>query len=78
MTIDMDFNAPSQNIKRVDLYSPDIEVKDYYLGSTILKAGKHTIRFESAGKNDNSKGNYLGFDSFRLRERWDKKRASLR
>jgi len=62
----------------IDLYSKDIIVKDYYLGSTTLKKGKHTVRFEQAGKNDNSSGNYLGFDSFRLRERWMKKRASLR
>lgn len=78
MTIDMDFNAPAQNIKKLDLYSRDTDVKDYYLGSTVLKAGKHTIRFESVGKNDNSAANYLGFDSFRLRERWNKKRASLK
>lgn len=78
MTIDMDFNAPAENIKILDLYSKDLIVKDYYLGSTTLKEGKHTIRFESAGKNDNSMGNYLGFDSFRLRERWNKKRVSLR
>jgi hypothetical protein len=77
MTIDMDFNAPSQTIKAIDFYSKNIIVKDYYLGSTTLKKGKHTIRFEQAGQNDNSAGNYLGFDSFRLRERWNKKRASL-
>jgi len=78
MTIDMDFNAPAENVKNIDLYSQDIIVKDYYLGSTTLKKGKHTVRFEQTGKNDNSTGNYLGFDSFRLRERWMKKRASLR
>jgi len=78
MTIDMDFNAPTENIKIIDFYSKNILVKDYYLGSTTLKKGKHTIRLELVGKNDNSGGNYLGFDSFRLRERWLKKRASLR
>lgn len=78
MTIDMDFNAPAENIKVIDLYSKNLLVKDYYLGSTNLKKGKHTIRFETIGKNDNSSGSYLGFDSFRLRERWNKKRASLR
>jgi hypothetical protein len=78
MTIDMDFNTPAENVKLIDLYSKNTIVKDYYLGSTTLKKGKHTIRFESAGQNDNSKGNYLGFDSFRLRERWLKKRASLK
>lgn len=78
MTIDMDFNAPSKNIKIIDLYSKTIEVKDYYFGSTTLKKGKHSIRFELVGKNDNSSGKALGFDSFRLRERWNKKRESLR
>jgi hypothetical protein len=78
MTIDMDFNNPSKTPKLIDLYSKSTKVEDYYLGSTTLKKGKHTIRFELAGRNDNSKGNYLGFDSFRLRERWNKKRVSLR
>jgi hypothetical protein len=39
--------------------------------------GKHTIRFEQVGQNANSTGNLLGFDSFRLMKRWDKKRESL-
>ena len=78
MTTDIDFNTPSPKIKIIDLYSKSTEVKDFYLGSTILKKGKHTIRFELVGKNDGSSGRLLGFDSFRLRERWNKKRASLR
>jgi hypothetical protein len=78
MTIDMDFNAPAKSLKTLDLYSKNLDVRDYYLGSTTLKKGKHTIRFELTGKNSNSSGNSLGFDSFRLRERWLKKRASLR
>jgi hypothetical protein len=77
MTIDMDFNNPAKTIKIIDLYSKDLEVKDYYLGSTTLKEGKHKIRFELVGRNGNSSGTALGFDSFRLRERWNKKRASL-
>jgi hypothetical protein len=78
MTIDMNFNAPSKNIKIIDLYSKNLDVKDYYLGSTTLKAGKHTIKFELVGNNNSSFGKSLGFDSFRLRERWNKKRESLR
>jgi hypothetical protein len=74
----MNFNKSSENFKTIDLYSKNIKVRDYYLGSTTLKKGRHTIRFESLGQNDNSAGNYLGFDSFRLRERWLKKRASLK
>ena len=77
MTIDMDFNTPTENIKILDLYSKNLEVKDYYLGSTTLSKGKHTVRFELTGKNSSSSGISLGFDSFRLRERWLKKRASL-
>ena len=78
MTIDMDFNNPDQRAKIFDLYSKNTEVKDFYLGSTILKKGLHTLRFEQTGKNDNSSGRLLGIDSFRLRERWNKKRASLK
>jgi len=78
MTIDMDFNSPAGNFRTIDLYSKNVIVKDYYLGSTLLKKGKHIIRFESAGRNSNSRGNFLGFDSFRLRERWNKKRVSLK
>jgi hypothetical protein len=78
MTINMDFNSPSENAKIIDLYSKDLIVKDYYLGSTTLKKGKHTIRFESSGKNNNSSGRNFGFDSFRLMERWHKKRVLLK
>ena len=78
MTIDMDFNTPAETVKILDFYSENTIVKDYYLGSTTLKKGKHTIRFELAGQNNNSSGKSLGFDSFRLRERWMKKRVSLR
>ncbi len=77
MTIDFDFNDPKQEIRILDLYSPQLDVYDYYLGSASLKKGKHTIRFEQVGVNSNSTGNKLGFDSFRLMQRWNKKRASL-
>jgi hypothetical protein len=78
MTIDFDNNKTNDDPKIFDLYSNDVKVIDYYLGSTVLKKGKHTIRFQQIGKNQNSSGNMLGFDSFRLRERWNKKRPSLR
>jgi len=61
-----------------DLFSPGVEVRDYYLGSYALAPGTHTLRFESAEKNPLSGGNVLGLDSVRLRERWHKQRASLR
>ncbi len=61
-----------------DFYNERILVKDYYLGSYVLTPGTHTLRFECVGKNPFAKGNLLGLDSVRLRERWQKKRKSLR
>jgi len=60
-----------------DFYSRDLEVQDVYLGSQKLLPGKHTLRFEGAGRNPLSKGAFLGLDSVRLRQRWDKKRKLL-
>lgn len=65
-------------LRQVDFYAENIEVRDIYLGSYTLFKGKHTIRFEGAGKNPLSKGMYFGFDSVRLRQRWDKKRRLLK
>jgi hypothetical protein len=61
-----------------DFYAPTVEVNDYYLGSYTLSPGLHTLRFESVGRNPFSSGDVLGLDSVRLRERWHKKRPSLR
>jgi hypothetical protein len=66
-----------QKLHDFDFYSKDLMVKDIYLGSFTLPVGKHTLRFECVGRNPFSNGNYLGFDSIRLRERWNKKRKSL-
>jgi len=77
MTIDFDFYDPREEVKILDLYSKQLEVRGYYLGSAILKKGKHTIRFEQVGQGANSLGNALGFDSFRMMQRWNKKRISL-
>lgn len=60
-----------------DFYSENLIVKDIYLGSFALSPGKHTLRFDCVGRNPFAKGNYLGFDSVRLRERWSKKRKAL-
>ncbi len=60
-----------------DLYSAQLSVLDKYVGSYALAKGKHTLRFELVDKNPLSKGNYLGLDSVRLRERWMKKRKLL-
>jgi len=77
MTIDFDFDDPKIEPRILNLYSENLDVYDYYLGSTTLKKGKHTIRFELVGMDANSTGNSIGFDSFRLMKRWNKKRASL-
>jgi hypothetical protein len=66
-----------QKIQDYDLYSMTLEVKDHYLGSFKFVPGKHTLRFEGLGRNPLSKGNYLGLDSVRLRERWNRKRKLL-
>jgi hypothetical protein len=63
-----------QKIEDYDLYSKDLKVQDHYLGSFTLSTGKHTLTFEYVGRNPFSKGNYLGVDSVRLRERWNRKR----
>lgn len=78
MTIDFDFDAPKEEVRVLNLYSEKPDVYDYYLGSATLKKGRHTIRFEQVGKDANSTGNALGFDSFRLMKRWNKKRVSLK
>lgn len=65
-------------LKSVDLYSERLAVGDIYVGSLTLAAGRHALRLEGIGRNPNSKGMRLGLDSLRLRERWLKKRPSLR
>jgi hypothetical protein len=64
-------------IQAFDLYSPELKIKDLYLGSFRLAPGKHTLRFECVGRNPLSKGDCLGLDSVRLRERWNRKRKLL-
>ncbi len=66
-----------QKIQDYDLFSKTLEVKDHYLGSFKFDPGKHILRFECLGRNPLAKGNYLGLDSVRLRERWARKRKFL-
>jgi hypothetical protein len=66
-----------QKIADYDFYSKDLQVKDNYLGSFKLAPGKHTLRLECVGRNLLAKENYVGLDSIRLRERWNKKRPLL-
>jgi len=60
-----------------DLYSSVLEVREKYVGSRTLSKGKHTLRFELVGRNPHSRGNCLGLDAVRLRERWQTKRKLL-
>ncbi len=46
--------------------------------SLRLEPGKHVLRLEPAGRHPLSKGRLIGLDSIRLRERWDKRRPSLK
>ena len=54
----------------VDLYAPSwVHGGEAKLGSVELTEGKHTIRFQSVGRNEQSKGYYMGIDCFRLQRR---------
>lgn len=63
--------------RRVDLYDPETKVRDLQLDVYNVAPGKHTIRLECLGRNPASRGDWLGFDSVRLRKRWDKLRPDL-
>lgn len=57
-----------------DFFNQHLVMSELNLGQLTLTPGKHTIRFECVGKNSNSQNYGLGFDSIRLRERWNIKR----
>jgi len=61
---------------RYDFYSQNLEITEINLGQYKLQVGAHLIRFECLGKSDSSKGFNLGFDSIRLRERFEVKRTT--
>jgi hypothetical protein len=64
----------------LDLYTPDIEVREFPLLDFWPEQGPHKLKLVCVGMNPLSKGHWLGFDSLRLRERrprvlqygWDK------
>ncbi len=62
----------------IDLYGENVETRDLYLGSYTLAPGKHTLRFEGVASNRASLGGNLGLDSIRIRQRYVRKRPSLR
>ena len=47
----------------VDLYDKKVTPKTYNWGKQTLAAGTHTLRFECAGKSDQSKGYFFGLDT---------------
>ncbi|MDR1493800.1 MAG: hypothetical protein LBT05_13925, partial [Planctomycetaceae bacterium] len=60
----------------VDFYGKSVKTRELNLGQLVLKPGIYTIRFECLGKRSESRGNDLGIDSVRLRERWNVKRIA--
>lgn len=56
-----------RQIAQLDLYSPNTTTATDKLGMHHLAAGNHTLRFECAGRNQVSKGYFLGFDALAAR-----------
>jgi len=59
-----------------DFYEDGMDIAELNLGQYTLSKGLHTLRFECLGKRGESQGSKLGFDSVRLRERWNVKRTA--
>lgn len=53
----------------IDLYSQNIENREFHLMDFYPDPGRYTLRLECVGKNAQSQGYYLGIESVRLRER---------
>jgi len=51
----------------LDLYSSAIAPQTHRLGQHKLQAGEHALRFQCTGKNKESKGFFLGFDTLNVR-----------
>lgn len=54
---------PLPGMERLDLYSPTVQPSEFKVGFRELDAGPHELTFECLGKNDASKGYYLGVDA---------------
>jgi hypothetical protein len=52
-----------------DLYDEKVIDHQWHLLDFWPEPGEYTLRLECIGKNDRSKGYYLGIESVRLRER---------
>ena len=53
----------------MDLYSEEIDTREYHLLDFWPEPGQYTLRLECVGKNPASAAHYLGIESVRLRER---------
>lgn len=53
----------------LDLYAPEVGEWECHLLDFWPEPGPYTLRLECIGKNDRSRGHYLGLESVRLRER---------
>jgi hypothetical protein len=53
----------------MDLYSEDINSREYHLLDFWPEPGEYTLRLECVGKNPKSTGYYLGIESVRIRQR---------
>lgn len=53
----------------MDLYSKDVEQREFHLLDFWPEPGDYTLRLECVGKNAASQGHFLGIESVRLRER---------
>ena len=53
----------------IDLYSPEVANAEVPLLDFWPEPGRYTLRLQCVGKNERSKGFYLGIESVRLRER---------
>ncbi|MBE0652464.1 MAG: DUF2961 domain-containing protein, partial [Bacteroidales bacterium] len=71
-----DKNYRESTLDWYDFYNPYVVMTEIGLGQYTLSKGKHTIRLECVGKNTVSQGYGLGFDSIRLRERWNVERKT--
>jgi hypothetical protein len=52
--------------KPLDLYNASIAIKEHYMDTRELDAGKHTISVNNMGKSPESDGYYFGFDGMIL------------
>jgi len=55
----------------INLYLPEMTVKEHRLVSLWIRPGKHVVRLDCVGKDPRSSKLWLGFDSLRLRQRRD-------